>query len=192
MKTWILNLLLVFSCSAQGALLELTANGKNVESVPTHSAAIETLSGSKISMASKGAGLRNKKIAFVKIKVYVAEYFQASGAQAMRLQFLRDVDAEKVMNSFKEALEANSVDLKNQDVQAFLNAVQQGGEAKEKTSMTILSVGSSAGETLSYESPSGKTTTLKVASGFGQKIFSIWLGKPADDGLADLQKSFQK
>lgn len=193
MKTWILLLSIIFSCSAQGALLDLTPNQKSIEKVPTHSAAIETFTGTKRSFSQKGAALRSKKVLMIKVKVYVAEYFKSeSGDQAMRLQFLRDVDAEKVMNSFKDALTVNAVDLQQMETQAFLKAVTDGGEAKEQTAMTILSINHNGNEYLIYEGPSGKRTDLKVPAGFGQKIFSIWLGKPADEDLADMKKAFSK
>lgn len=192
MKTFILNLVLIFSCSAQAGLLTLKDSPNKLEGLPTHLSAIENVSGNKYEIMQKGAGLRVKKIMMIKIKAYIGEYFADANTQAMHLQFLRDIDAEKIMGSFKEALEFNSIDLKNSDIQAFLKAVAKDGDVKENSSMTILSTRTPSQELLSYESPTGEITTLKVSSGLGQKIFSIWLGKPADEGMAELQKNFVK
>lgn len=192
MKTSILTLALIFSCSAQANSLSFKASGKSLEGVPLHSSLTESISSAKLELPQKGAGIRTKKVLMMGVKVYVAEYFSNSPAQAMSLQFFRDVDAEKVMTSFKEALEANKVDLKDKDIQAFLNSVQNGGEAKKGSMMTILSLPAGAGETLTYQSPSGKISTMNVASGTGAKVMSIWLGTPADDGLAELKKAFSK
>ena len=195
MKTSILTLALIFSCSAQANSLSFKATGKNLEGVPLHSSLSEGISSSKLELPQKGAGIRTKKVLMVGVKVYVAEYFSNSKAQAMRLQFFRDVDAEKVMTSFKEALEANKVDLKDKDIQAFLSSVENGGEATKGSQMTILSLPSEAGtngETLTYLSPTGKVTTLNVSSGTGVKVMNIWLGTPADDGLAELKKAFTR
>ncbi|MNL86058.1 hypothetical protein D3C87_2146140 [compost metagenome] len=47
-------------------------------------------------------------------------------------------------------------------------------------------------ERVSYETTSGQVTDIKGSDGFIEKVFSIWLGKPADDGVAQLKKSILK
>ena len=50
---------------------------------------------------------------------------------AIQLHFLRDVDADNVQKSFKEALKANNVSLEDAAVKQFLDSVAKGGEAKD-------------------------------------------------------------
>lgn len=156
-----------------------------------------------------GAGLRNKKVILVNVRVYVGEFFIAdttkfqktnplktvseSSPALIQLHFLRDVDAEKVQTSFKDALEANKVDLKKPEIQKFLDAVKTGGEAKSGKMLSIMGANKSDGsETIIYEDSSSKATTVSGGAGFIQDIFSIWLGTPSDDGVAKLKSEILK
>ena len=153
-----------------------------------------------------GAGLRYKKVAFIKAKVYVGELFvdapekfqksrngalgSLSGerAVAIRMTFVRDVDGAKVSNGFKEALEENKVKLDAPAVAGFLEAVKAGGEAKDKTTLIVIGEKLLGGkEAVSYESAAGKVVTVTGGAGLVQDIFSIWLGKIDDSGLENLK-----
>jgi chalcone isomerase-like protein len=156
-----------------------------------------------------GAGLRNKKVIMVNVKVYVGELFvgdiakfkktdaaktvsEASPA-LMQLHFLRDVDAEKVQSSFKEALETNKIDLKKPEIQKFLEAVKSGGEVKKGKMISVFGVKKGDGsETITYEDVNSKATTIAGGAGFLQEVFAIWLGHPADDGVAKLKSEILK
>lgn len=156
-----------------------------------------------------GAGLRSKKVLLMNVKVYVGEFFVAdatklnktdavkslaSAAPAMiQMHFLRDVDAAKVQDSFKEALEANKIDLKKSEIQKFLEAVKTGGEAKKGKSLSIFAFKKGDGsEVVTYEDSNSKATTIVGGAGFLQDIFSIWLGKPSDAGVAKLKEDLLK
>jgi hypothetical protein len=158
-----------------------------------------------------GAGLRSKKVLMINVRVYVGVLFVADLAKfkkspdealksvseaaptIMQLHFLRDVAAEKVQNSFKEALEKNEIDLKKSEVQKFLDAVSAGGEAKKGTSLVVLGAQKSDGsQVITYEDANAKTTSISGGPGFIQDIFSIWLGQPSDEGLAKLKTDILK
>lgn len=158
-----------------------------------------------------GAGLRNKKVVMVNVKVYVGALFVAdltkfkkdpaeahksvneASPVAVQLHFLRDVDSEKVQSSFKDALESNKVDLKKPEVQKFLEAVKTGGAAKKGSRLTILGAKKGDGsEVITYEDSNLKATTVSGGPGFLQDIFSIWLGHPSDDGVAKLKSDILK
>lgn len=156
-----------------------------------------------------GAGLRNKKVVLVNVRVYVGEFFVGDTAKfnkanaqktvteaspaLIQLHFLRDVDAEKVQSSFKEALEANKVDLNKPEIQKFLDAVKTGGEAKKGKMLSVLGVKKGDGsEMITYEDSNSKATTVSGGAGFIQDIFAIWLGNPADDGVAKLKSEILK
>ncbi|WP_413581428.1 chalcone isomerase family protein [Bdellovibrio sp. HCB288] len=210
MKTMIISLVsILMSISANAALLKTEVGSNKMEKVALSTAATTTVDGEEVKLSEVGAGLRAKKVVFVNVKVYIGELFVADIAKfkkaeplssvkdqkaiAIQLHFLRDVDAENVQKSFKEALTANSVDLSDASIKQFLDAVSQGGEAKSGKAITILGTRLKDGnEKISYETTSGPTTEIKGSAGFIEKIFSIWLGNPSDDGVAQLKKSILK
>jgi len=195
-----------FSASAQ--TLNIQAGPEQIEKVPV--AASATL-GDGTKLQSVGAGLRSKKVVFVNVKVYVGQLFVADLTKfkknpvdvlksvsdaapiAIRLHFLRDVEADKVQSSFRDALEANKVDLKKPEIEKFLSVVKNSGAAKEGKSLTILGTKSKDGsEGITYEDVNGKATSLSGPTGFIQEIFAIWLGSPSDDGITKLKTEILK
>lgn len=210
MKKWKGNPMLLFMFltlallpSAPAAVLTSVPGTAEVEGVKIASAA----KASGVSLALVGAGLRYKKVAFIKAKVYVGEFFAdapekivktADGALAslsaqkmvaIRMTFVRDVDGEKVSNGFREALEENKVKLDGPAVKQFLDAVGSGGAAKNKAALTVVGEKRPGGkEAVSYESATGKLVTVEGEPGFVHDIFSIWLGKIDDSGLENLKE----
>lgn len=191
---------------ALAQILKTQAGSEKIEGVALPASA-STAEGQKLQFV--GAGLRNKKVVMVNVRVYVGSFLIADTAKfkkadalktvteaspaAIQLHFLRDVDADKVQSSFKEALEANKVDLKKTEVQKFLDAVKNGGEAKKGSTLTILgSKRSDGSEVVVYEDSNLKATTVSGGAGFIQDIFSIWLGHPSDDGVAKLKSDILK
>lgn len=198
-----------FSLNVQAALVTADKAGGTVEKVTLSKTATADIDGASQALQAVGAGLRAKKVVFVNVKVYVGELFVSSlenfkkadalsslkdqKAVAIQLHFLRDVDSENVQKSFKEALEANKVNTQDSSIQQFLDAVIKGGEAKSGKALTILGAKSAdGGESVSYETTSGNISQIKGSEGFIQNIFSIWLGKPSDDGVAKLKKEILK
>jgi hypothetical protein len=200
----------VYGTVSSAELLKLQPNSANtkIESVPL-AASATTDKGAKLSFV--GAGLRAKKVVFVNVKVYVAQLFAADAAKlkksdaeilgsldsaapvALQMNFLREVEASKVQSSFKEALEANKVDMNKPEIKKFLDAVQTGGKAKEGKTLTLLAVKNpDATETVTYEDANGKATAVSGAAGFTRDVLSIWLGKPSDDGVARLKSDLLK
>lgn len=211
MKRSLLSLFTLFSLSlhAQAALITADKSGGALEKVTLSKSATADIDGTSQTLQAVGAGLRAKKVVFVNVKVYVGELFVSSlesfkkvdalasvkdqKAVAIQLHFLRDVDSENVRKSFKEALEANKVNIQDSSIQQFLESVAKGGEAKSGKALTILGFKHSDGsESISYETTSGNVSQIKGNEGFIQNIFSIWLGKPSDDGVASLKKEILK
>ncbi|MGE5085705.1 MAG: hypothetical protein ACM3MG_05345 [Bacillota bacterium] len=200
---------LLLSINASAALLTNEASSNKLEKVVLSSAATYNLENEPVKLSEVGAGLRAKKVVFVNIKVYIGELFASDlskfnkenplpslkdqKAVAIQLHFLRSVDAENVQKSFKEALKANDINLDDVSIKQFLDAVAKGGESKDGKTLTIVGAKLKNGsEQISYETTSGITTEIKGTAGLVEKIFSIWLGKPADDGVAHLKKSILK
>ncbi|HEY8278285.1 MAG TPA: chalcone isomerase family protein [Bdellovibrionota bacterium] len=204
------------------AALAILSPGLALASVLTISPGAQEIEGVKVSESAKlkmternyalkvvGAGLRYKKVALFKAKVYVGELmmdapekFQktkegalgslaAQKAVAVRMTFLRDVDGEKISSSFKDALKENSISLDSAHVKAFLDAVKTGGEVKEKTTLVVLGEKLPSGkEAVSFENSEGKLSTVVGEPGLIREVFSIWLGKIDDSGLEHLRDGF--
>jgi hypothetical protein len=166
--------------------------------------------GEKTTLELAGKGLRVKKVVFVNVKVYDA-YFYASDMGtlqrtekdfltsldtqkrfAMRLKFLRSVDAEAVRNSYRDALKANEVDLEGPGVKEFLQAVELGGEVKEGQNLSMIGVRTATGESLLFENARGEVAEIKGAAGFLKQIMSIWFGETPEAAMLDLKKSLLK
>lgn len=202
------SLVFLLSLSTQAALLTTENSADKLEKVQLAKSATTPVQEKTVSLTAAGAGLRSKKVVFVNVKVYVGQLFvsdvskfkysdaEALGslkeqeAVAIQMHFLRNVDADNVQKSFKEALKANNVNTENTEVKQFLDAVSKGGEAKEGKALTVLGARMKDGaEAISYETTSGQVTQIIGRAGLIQDIFAIWLGKPADDGVASLKKS---
>ncbi|MEK2643900.1 chalcone isomerase family protein [Bdellovibrio sp. BCCA] len=192
--------------SAHASVLKMEKGPRSIEGVNISKSAVATIEKTETQLGTVGAGLRWKKVLFSKVKVYVAELLVSSpqrfvkkGSEALkslddsdvvaiRMTFLRTVEADKVQTSFRDALSANKVDTTTPSIKTFLGAVSKGGDAASGGHLTILVKKHSDGsETLIYEDTAGKQTVLVGERGMTQKIFSIWLGIPADDGVASLK-----
>jgi hypothetical protein len=203
---------IAMTSTASAALMTTTADsGKKIEGVSIASEATVNLDNQQIPVSIIGAGLRAKKVALVNVKVYVAELmssdaslFVRNDAEALasldrsrtigyRLNFVRDVDAETVQKSFKEALEVNEVDVNEASVAQFLAAVKAGGDAVAGKSLTVVArKNADHSETLVWEDSNGHVTAVNGPAGFAKKIFVICLGKGADKGIDALRKDLVK
>lgn len=202
-------LTLLLSVNSMAALLTPEGNGEKLEKFTLPASATATVENETLKLTPIGAGLRAKKVVFVNVKVYVGQLLVSNPESfkkddpmgslknqktvAIQMHFLRDVDAENVQKSFKEALKANSVSVDDAAVKQFLDSVAKGGEAKDGKALTVLGSKLADGsEAIIYETTSGNISEIKGPAGFTEKIFAIWLGKPADDGVAQLKKSILK
>jgi hypothetical protein len=199
-------LIFVFSISSQGALLTSTPGTVELEGVKVAESVKAQIGTQIYNLGLVGAGLRYKKVAFFKAKVYVGEFFAVSPAKivksaegalaslgaekvvALRLTFVRDVGGEKVSGGFREALEENKVNLDAPSVKQFLDAVTSGGAVKYHQALTVVGEKVERGkEAISYESAAGRVFRIQGESGFVRDIFSIWLGKINDSGLQNFK-----
>jgi predicted NAD/FAD-dependent oxidoreductase len=109
-------------------------------------------------------------------------------AAALSLQFMRDLSATKILESFEAALKTN--DVKDSPALAqFKSAIQNGGDAVTGQTVT-LSFNADKG-VLTCEMAKNKVE-IKGDAKFFKDIFSIWLGKPADSGLGKLRDALIK
>lgn len=199
------------AATANASLLTLEKGNSAIAGVNLAKSATAAVGADKanVTLTNVGAGLRNKKVLFTNVKVYVTQLLVSSPTRfakgkmnealkslddsstvALMLSFVRDVEAEKVQTAFRDGLIANKVDFKDPAIAAFLKAVETSGDASDGKSMVILMNKNSDGtEELSYEPTNGNVTVVKGEKGLTQKIMSIWLGVPADSGLETLKDS---
>lgn len=160
-----------------------------------------------------GAGLRTKTVLVVEAKVYVAQLFsdnkaafnrdanaalaslvQNSSRIALKLDMLRTVSANSLVTSFKEALAANNISL-DAELTNVLSLMQQSADATSGKSISLLLVKDSKNSNktnLYYEDTKGELKSVVGTPELAGKILAIWLGKPADDGLAALKTQLLK
>lgn len=184
------------------ALLSGDVGGKNLEL---------DWQGAKTKLELAGKGLRAKKVAFISVKVYDAHLYLADGQTfdrtdagalnsldgqkqlAMILKFRREVDAKRVIDSFKEAFTANDIKFDAPGIKEFLKAVEVGGPALEGKTLSIVGVKEAAGgETLIYENAKGEAATIKGSTGLIKQVMSIWFGKMGESTMVDLKANLLK
>jgi hypothetical protein len=194
------------SSSAFAAILSTTPGSKTIEKIQVANEGTVSVEGQNLPVSIIGAGLRSKKKAMFNVKVYVAELLSSDANKfvrtsdgalnslelsrtiALRLNFVRGVDAPTVQTSFTEALKANGVNVADQHVAQFLKAVTEGGDAVSGKALTIVSQKyADKTEAVYYEDANGKVTKIHGNEGFSRKLMSIWLGTPSDDGVANLK-----
>ncbi|AZZ36512.1 hypothetical protein CIK05_06820 [Bdellovibrio sp. qaytius] len=204
MKSIIGSLVLLAGLTANAGLLTLAPGNKQIEGVTLNQTAQAAGTGS---MSLLGAGLRSKTVLFVAAKVYVAEIFSSEAAKfsrdanalksletanatAIRLTFLRGVDAATVASSYREALAANNVNLQDAAIAQFLANVEKGGDAASgKSFVMLLTLTANGGTQLTYEDTKNQISVVQGPRALQQQILSIWLGNSADAGLEKLKKS---
>lgn len=210
MKTAIIALAttMALGFSANAALLKLEPGQKSNNGVTISKGGTATIDGKEHELTTVGSGLRSKKVLLASVKVYVAQLLvsspnafvrkdgealkslEDSQTVAIQLSFLRSVEAEKVKVSFRDAFDVNRVDINSPAIKALLAAVEKGGDATANGTLTFVTNKHSDGsETLVYEDTAGKQAVIKGDKGLTRDVLSMWLGNPADDGIANLKKS---
>jgi hypothetical protein len=215
MKATLLSTILattLFASSSFAALLTTNAGDKSIEGVKIAKDGQVNINGQQIPVSIIGSGLRTKKVLIVNVKVYVAELLSSDASKfvrsedqalssldqsrtiALRLTFLRGVDAETVQTSYKEALDANNINTSDAGVAQFLAAVKAGGDADNGKTMTIVTSKEADGsETVYYEgTKGGEPAVIKGSKGLSNKLMAIWLGQSADSGLETLKAQIIK
>lgn len=161
-------------------------------------------------------GLRKKKVfGLVPIKVYVIEFLSAhpnlidkseehilaslkkSQTVQLKMTLSRDLAGKKITDSFKEALEANGVNVSqpSKEISEVINELSSIKEFKAGEAFSLVATWTdpkNATATLIIEKPDRSTKVISGDEKFITDLFSIWFGKPADEKLADLKKVLLK
>jgi hypothetical protein len=151
------------------------------------------------------AGIRVKKVVFVKAKVYVAELlastpekFQKDEASAltslqemdsvaMKLTFLRDVEAKSFRGAFLDGWKENKISENDPWAKNFLEKILVLGEQKKGAQLLILASKSKGGDLILVDNFNDKQLLFPAQPDDRRKVFSLWFGQPADSGLQDLK-----
>lgn len=192
---------------ASANLLTFEASDRQINEVPIYSTTNMKVSDKSIKLNHVGSGLRIKKIVFLKIKVYVASIFvsnlpsvkrtesealnsiAAQPASAIKLQFTYDVDQKKIREALEESLQANGFDPADPQINRLMELIQAGGDFKKGSTLMLGFTKDTDGyETIYIQDASGKVSVLPNGKGLIKKVYSMWLGEPPDDGLANLKK----
>lgn len=196
---------------ATPAVLTLSGFDQNIEDVKVAKTATFTQGALSQSMSLIGAGLRAKKIVFVPVRIYVGQFFAQDPASlkktegeviesistqkavAMHLTFLHDVDNKRLVNSFKDGIKANKIDPNDASIQKFLEMVSQAGDVAKGSSLSVVGYRKDdKTDVIVYLDAKGGTTEVSGEPGLRQKVFSLWLGKTDDSGVAEFRKSVLK
>lgn len=206
MNKFILSLVLLGAQIANADLVQLTPGAKSISNV--NISAGGTVKATSEPLATVGSGVRKKyligpfgaEVYVVQLMVSDAtsykkekalETLKVQNTTALLLTMLTSLPAKKIYSAFEDGLSANSIDLDQPEIAEFLSAVQKAGEATSGKTVTLLFTKNSDGtEKLTYEDTAGKSSEITGASGFREKILSIWLGTsvPGDDGLVELKQ----
>lgn len=201
---------LVISLFANASVFEKELSANMLAGVKLAKSGSVKIDNANIPLTQVSAGLRTKNLVVTDVNVYVAELFvsepnnfKKSDAEVlaslgamktivMQLTFLRDVEAESVQSSFKDAFFKNKVSTKDEAIKQLLTAVVQGGEATKGKNLTfVISKNADGSETLFYETTTDQVTKI-VGSNLSTKILSMWLGVSADSGLEKLKAEMLK
>lgn len=196
----------LMASSTFAAVLTTTPGDKVIEGIKIAQTGQVNIENQQLPVSLIGAGLRAKHVVIANVKVYVAELLSSDASKfvrtdadalkslddsrtiALRMTFLRGVDAATVQTSFKEALDANKVNTADAAMSQFLTAVAKGGDAVNGKTLTIvMQKNADKTESVYYEDSNAKVTKVDGRQGFSSEIMSIWLGTPADSGVANLK-----
>lgn len=204
----LLSAVVIWSGLANASVITLTNGKTEKQGVLISTGGIATLEGQAYPLTTVGSGVRFKKV-FFDVKVYVAQLLMAEESKfvrtldgalgslsqqnsfAMHLTFLREVPMDKLTSAFEEGFAANKVNMRDADIMNFMNMVRLGGAGEDGGTLSVIVIRNADGsETITYEvvrSHKPFLASIKAQAGLAGKIFSLWLGVPADDHLAKLK-----
>jgi hypothetical protein len=212
MKKIIFALAILASVASQAAILTFEAGPQQINGVVLNkTAAINDAKGAPtpVKMDLLGAGLRTKTVLVVEAKVYVAQLFSdnkagysrdanalaslvsTSNRVALKIDMLRTVSSAALSASFKDALVANGYTI-DAELSNMLASIEKSAEATSGKSITMYMAKDAGKTNLYYQDTAGAVQSFTGSAQLMTKILSIWLGTPADSGLANLKTQLLK
>ncbi len=205
MKSFIFATLVAFS--AQAGILT-TVDGETVlEKVLISKAGIASVDRREVQLTTVGAGIRWKKVGPAKPKVYVIELLADDASKfvadyekiqesvnsmstvAMKMTFLRDVEAANIAQSFQDALVSNEVDTSQPEYKTLYEALIAGSDFKKGTSFSVVVEKiSEENDLVTYQIGEDEPVGITGKRGFFEGFMSIWLGNTTKDPGLDSAK----
>ncbi len=155
-------------------------------------------------------GLRQKKVVMAWFSVYVAQFFSNSAVDVksvsslkesllkglpviVTMTFARDVDNEKIVDGFKEVFQENGTDIESAPFKDYIEAVQKSGDVKDRQVYTFVFSQDKGKESFRFQTNGKEFYAIQgQAPGTLSKFMNMWLGKPVDSGLEQLQEQVLK
>ena len=209
--TLTMSLLLVTSL-ANADLLNLSTEktSQPIQGIEISKSATTQIEGKDALLTTLGAGLRQKKVFVMNVNVYVGALFSDDASKvvrdeskfldsldstqtaAFRMTFLRSVTSDQLMVAFRDAFNANNVKIEG-SVQELLNAVSSANSVNTNESITfVMHKNQDGSEFVEFENATRGVTTIKGNKGLSKSVLSLWLGAPADAGVAALKSQIVK
>lgn len=197
MKALLLVLGLGVAFSASAALLEfqgapLRIFDESGMQVPFYADARLKVAGvpaDGVKLKATGAGLREKKIIFVNVNVYVAAHYTDGTPEkkirALQMTMLRDLSAEKIRDAFADSLKSNAIDTESAGMASLLKQISF--DVKKGQTITFVALPLANGSQAVAYDVAGQGFRAE-GPGLADQFWSIWFGKPADGGLERLKK----
>lgn len=156
-------------------------------------------------------GLRQKKVALFWASVYVAQVFTNAKADfssidklresllsgvpvVVTMTFLRDVGIDKIVEGYQDVFKANAVNTEEAPFKGFLEAVKASGDVKDKQVFEFSFISDAAAKfEFKFKTGDKAPYVAKLLSKDQlEAFFKMWLGKPVDSGLEQLQEQLLK
>ena len=151
-------------------------------------------------LALTGFGIYVKKIAFIKVNVYVAAHYIEVGhsmlaadplksvvespAEVIQMTLGRSVSADETVSAFEDGLTTNHVDLDSPAIRHILEEIDF--DTAPQDNVTILTLpGSGGSESVTIETRA--KTIFAEQENLGLDMWRIWFGIPMDWGIAQLK-----
>lgn len=200
------SIFLVFSLSSYAAKVEpigtpmRSVSASGIEVPVYEKVGLTGTSKTPVELKLTGGGVREKKVVIASVNVYLLlsytdlnvpldagdplKSLSQSRNRLLRMTFLRDVDAEKIRNSFADALKENGVSLEDPAMKKLLDALQF--DVKKGGGVELIGLRPATGmEKVQMVFPT--KTIESEGKTLVSDFWKIWFGKPADGGLEDLK-----
>ncbi len=214
MKALLLAMAAAFAFQAKAQTLKFVPGAQTLDGVNVAKGATATVDNQAVNLTTVAAGIRQAKVVWSNKDIYVgqlmvndpsilvktpADLLASSdhikvGAITMSFVYWY-VPESSIYSAYQDAFRANNIDptkditlLDQTNHTGFLDIVNQAGSAGTNQTVTLLMVREANGtETLTYDNGNGYVGHVAGGPGFLHKIYSIWLGVPADQYIAALK-----
>lgn len=148
-----------------------------------------------------GSGVLVKQVAFFKVNVYLMTSYtdsphgidvenpmisiKESKVKAVQLTLLRSVSAGEIRSEFQLALEANGIDLQSPGIRDLISHINFSMQPRD--SVTFIGHSPTSFESL-YTYTNKNVAFVTEDKDLALNFWSLWFGRPANAGYADLKR----